>query len=405
MGCKELRYNRLQAYSGKTASPLEVVYGSNSRKKVKSRDKYQWDLIHDPQNVFTFLQDETEGEILDLHMSKESIKNLLLKVRGDNIAGEENTDLSSYFESSGTKIDVELTNDFTLEYISVEVKSGKNKGDENNPLSCDPLIINPMEILTESVTAPEGLEGSFIKLYYNRLDKEVSPKTGYIQSNSLAVSFIVKESQKDEFEEYLHAIETIFLNSIIWVSQFNEDIFGLCTGCWRRSCCRRATEYMMGNTNIANCTDSTIAESAPYMPVFGKINLATFSDNSGTYTSATYNAATLNYDTESFVDAVKYIKDKLRSGLPILIGTHYTNGTSTPPRNNNRATRHFMVVVGMGMEGDNLYFRFYDPGRGVSSRSYATSINNKLTISRKQGFIQGNYQNRTYTITEVVKVN
>ena len=63
MGCKELRYNWLQVYSGKTTSPLEVVYGSSSREIVRSRHKYQWDLIHDPESMIAFFQDEEEGEM------------------------------------------------------------------------------------------------------------------------------------------------------------------------------------------------------------------------------------------------------------------------------------------------------------------------------------------------------
>jgi hypothetical protein len=80
-----------------------------------------------------------------------------------------------------------------------------------------------------------------------------------------------QEDESESFEEYLYAQEEVFLDNVTWVSQFDESIFGECVGCWQSSCCRRATEYMMGNTNIANCTDSTIAKNAPYMTVTGKI--------------------------------------------------------------------------------------------------------------------------------------
>ncbi|QKG81012.1 hypothetical protein [Tenuifilum thalassicum] len=162
---------------------------------------------------------------------------------------------------------------------------------------------------------------------------------------------------------------------------------------------------MMGNTNIANCADSVIVATPPYLPIFGRINLATFSDNTSLYNVTTYNAATLIFDNDKFVEAIKYMKDKLRNGLPVLIGTHYTNGTSNPPNNSNRATRLFMVVIGMGMNGDNLYFRFYDPGRRVINQSYATSPDNKLIINRQNSSIRGQYYDRTYTITEIIKVN
>ncbi|MDI3527022.1 MAG: hypothetical protein PWR03_1205, partial [Tenuifilum sp.] len=305
----------------------------------------------------------------------------------------------------GVAVNLELTSKFILDFIEIEITSGKNIGTKENPFLCEPLIINPMELKYENTTTPLGQEGNFIKVYYKRLDKVTPPAIGYAESGSLAIAFIIKESQKDEFEEYIHAIKTINLSSINWVSQFDEDIFGLCTGCWKSSCCRRACEYMMGNTNIANCTDSIIAYKPPYLPVFGRINLATFSDNTSLYNVSTYNAAALNFDPDKFAEAIRYMKDNLRNGLPVLIGTHYTNGISNPPNNSNRATRHFMVIVGMGMEGDKLYFRFYDPGRSVSNMFNATSPDNKLIINRQNSSIQGHYRNRTYTLTEIVKVN
>jgi len=94
-----------------------------------------------------------------------------------------------------------------------------------------------------------------------------------------------------------------------------------------------------------------------------------------------------------------------KRGLPVLIGTHYNSKDGRIPNNANRATRHFMVVVGMGMEGGSLYFRFYDPGRGVDYESSATSEGNKLVVNRQQGSIQGSYQDYTYTITEILKLN
>ena len=143
--------------------------------------------------------------------------------------------------------------------------------------------------------------------------------------------------------------------------------------------------------------------SACIYPSSGRIDLATFSNNSTSYDLSTYNAATLIHHGDKLVEAVKYMKDRLRRGLPVLIGTHYNSEDGRIPKNANRATRHFMVVVGMGMEGDNLYFRFYDPG--TSDELSATSEGNKLVVNRQQGSIQGFYQNHTYPITEILKLN
>ncbi|QKG81013.1 hypothetical protein [Tenuifilum thalassicum] len=104
-------------------------------------------------------------------------------------------------------------------------------GTYENPFLCEALIINPMELKYENTATPSGQEGSFVKVYYTRLDKASPPFIGYCKTNRLAVSFVIKETQKDEFEEYLYAIKTVNLNTS-WVSQFDEDIFGLCYGCW-----------------------------------------------------------------------------------------------------------------------------------------------------------------------------
>jgi len=263
-----------------------------------------------------------------------------------------------------------------------------------------------MGLNSVNIATPASQNGDFVQIYFNRFEQAAPPRSGIVESDNVGVSFVIKEAQKDEFEEYIHSIKPVFLSSISWVSQLDEDVFGLCTGCWGTSCCRRAAEYMMGNTNIANCTDSLIAIAPAYLPVLRRINLATFSDNFSSYTVTAYNTAIINFENERFVEAIRYIKDNLRNGLPVLIGTHYINlNTTRVPNNLNRATRHFMVVVGMGMEGDNLYFRFYDPGRGLSNESAATSISNKLIINRHNSSIQGQYQGRTYTLTEIVVVN
>jgi hypothetical protein len=196
--------------------------------------------------------------------------------------------------------------------------------------------------------------------------------------------------------------EEVFLDEVTYVSQFDESVFGLCSGCWTSTCCRRATEYMMGNTNIANCTDTIIAAKAPYMKVLESLVTASFSNNTTKYTKETYNAASLNYNGKNAEDAVTYMRERLRNRKPVLIGVHYTNG-GKPPNNNNRATRHFMVVVGMKVTSESISFRFYDPGRSIPNRAEATSENNLLNYDSDKGYIRGLYNGQTYTLSEVVK--
>ena len=60
-----------------------------------------------------------------------------------------------------------------------------------------------------------------------------------------------------------------------------------------------------------------------------------------------------------------------------------------------------MVIVGYGEDDNGLYFRFYDPGRSEAYKDDATSKDNKFYI--KNNFIESEYRNKTYTITEVLK--
>ena len=65
-----------------------------------------------------------------------------------------------------------------------------------------------------------------------------------------------------------------------------------------------------------------------------------------------------------------------------------------------------MVVVGYVKEKNGTeYFLFYDPGRLMDDQADATSPNNKLIINLQQGSIQGYYDRKTYTITEIIKTN
>jgi hypothetical protein len=227
--------------------------------------------------------------------------------------------------------------------------------------------------------------------------------TTYTRANSLIKYIFGNLPAKSDRSSLNIDFDTLL--TVNWVSQKDETIFGACTGCWSNKCCRRASEYMLGNTNIANCSDTVIAKKAPHLAVTGIIQTATFANNSTTYNSTTYNSANLTYEQSKGIEAELYLTSEIRLGRPILIGVHYTNGTHDPPNNTNKATRHFMVVVGMGISNGKKYFRFYDPGRSVSQQASATSPNNRLFFDSTNGTFIGDYYDRVYTLTEVIKTN
>jgi hypothetical protein len=69
----------------------------------------------------------------------------------------------------------------------------------------------------------------------------------------------------------------------------------------------------------------------------------------------------------------------------------------------NKATRHFIVLVGRGY--DNIakkkYYRFIDVGRSEENRDEAVSENNKLFVIDKERVLRGTYNGKTYTLTEI----
>jgi hypothetical protein len=267
------------------------------------------------------------------------------------------------------------------------------------------------ELKTDSVKKHLYCESTYIKYlvlaFYE--DGETEPS---LMIQAAKSSIIPSNKHLEAWMKYIGVLEEpteqeIILTNVAWVSQKDSTVFGQCTGCWTSSCCRRACEYMMGNTNIANCSDSAIAVSAPYMSFLGRINTATFSDNTKKYTKAEYDAAVLNYDSVAMKEGITHVKDKLEAGRPVMIGVHYLGG-SEPPNNVNRATRHFVVAVGyVKEEAGQEYILFYEPTTEL--RTNGTSSNNKLIINRQQSNIQGYFQNekgsKLYTVTEILKTN
>lgn len=160
----------------------------------------------------------------------------------------------------------------------------------------------------------------------------------------------------------------------------------------------------MGNTSVANCTDSTIAMNSPNMAILEKINTAAFSNNSTYYNASTYDAAILTCNESETKRALRYFRERLDDGEPVLFGAHYTGVSWDPPNNINRATRHYMVIVGRSKSGELEQFRFFDAGRSSNQQAEATSPYNVFHM-QSNGCATATYQGRSYTISEVLKTN
>jgi len=87
----------------------------------------------------------------------------------------------------------------------------------------------------------------------------------------------------------------------------------------------------------------------------------------------------------------------------VIIGVHYEKRKDIVNKYGNKATFHFMVIVGKRCINGEEYYRFYDPGRGEAS--YGANELNLLKIDRIRGMIYNFYKDDKiiYTITEVRK--
>ena len=362
--------------------------------------KYQWDKIHDPAVVLGLFESDEAGASyacqynwFDSSLPSKDCDNVgkvLEKIRTAINSGKK-------VGISGSKVEgkEELTaTDIKLDDVNYKTIRIQNLVEKDKSVAFDP---SQYEDYNPDLVSTDRFYG-----FYFKIDGKTVFKISVDDKNS-------EETQKkrESLRKYLFAGE-IFLNNVQFVSQFDANIFGQCSGCFSppksgNICCMRAAQYMLGNVAVANCSNSTIAENAPLLEISETLTAASFSDNSTVFSLELYNSTTLNFDLSNAVASVKYLKEKLQNGRPILIGVHYTNGSSTPYPNTNRATRHFMVVVGTGTNSEGgTYFRFYDPG---NFQDIGTAESNKLSYNPTNSSIQGVYNGRTYSITEVFKTN
>ena len=128
--------------------------------------------------------------MMDFNMSEESIKGVVDLIRESNIGKKETADLSLFSLSKGSCINLELTDDFTLEYIEVKIGSGKNLGDQDNPFLCEPLTISPMGLNSVNIATPASQNGDFVQIYFNRFEQAAPPRSGIVESDNVGVSFV-----------------------------------------------------------------------------------------------------------------------------------------------------------------------------------------------------------------------
>lgn len=89
------------------------------------------------------------------------------------------------------------------------------------------------------------------------------------------------------------------------------------------------------------------------------------SDSAGNATTA----------ASSFEEGLDYLDSQLKQGNPVIVGVDYGPGHTTGSAWNDKATNHFVIIVGGGRTSG---YHFYDPG--TRYQGSGTSTKNKFTI-------------------------
>jgi len=382
-----LRHTFPEAPQGKTDNLMDYTPDKNALLKA------QWDLIHNPENVqFAWTEEMDEGAMINIFSLIEDIRKankkeeIILTVTQDKCP-------SGYFknvklgENKLSFLQINCTSAFENAMVDETITSTWR---EWKPKLGSKVVIKPIE--KAQVFAESKKVGKVVYYQFHELKTEPAPTEEL--TDNLMFEFAVLEKEKHIFEEYLYPKYEHNV-SVTWISQFNT-VFEKCTGCWTKSCCRRACVYMLGFTNCANCTDSKIAKENP-VKTTGRLVIAKFTSDDNWETE--YNTKTL-LKTDEFNNAISYIKNEIKYYKhPVVVGVHYSNRGKKPYGNSNKATYHFMVVVGYGEDENGLYLKLYDPGRTEDYKDKATNIKLYVTDS----FVTGKYQGKDYTITEIIK--
>ena len=126
------------------------------------------------------------------------------------------------------------------------------------------------------------------------------------------------------------------------------------------------------------------------------IDIATLANESPDYNTLSF--------TNNFMTGMDYLESSIKpnnkGGKPVLIGVHYDH--NVPSKNANRATYHFVIIVGKGYDRNmrKHYYRYYEVG--TQDSSMALSTRNKLYVDKSQGVLSGiGARDLFYTVTEI----
>jgi len=165
--------------------------------------KYQWDYIHNPENIVGIFEDDSEGESVSIPDLLKSIRQANLDYKKIITIMQDGCPENAYKDVSiGDKklryFAIHCTDNF--ETIPTEPQTTSfvdwNLNDESNEVNVIPSQRNTIEYETTLGTA---------KLYQFFEAEDASPPLLYNNSDNLLFEFVILKEDADKFEDYLYA--------------------------------------------------------------------------------------------------------------------------------------------------------------------------------------------------------
>jgi len=326
--------------------------------------KYQWDYIHNPQQgIVRWLADESDGAAIIKKL--EIVSEILETIRQANSENLKECNIKEY-----ENITTFISDSFKIDGKTIPIKISKIKADA--------LPIQSNNYIEYNYTDAEGTYTSL--QFFNGKN--------YDGEDGVLLNIDVKFDDVDLLKTYLfeNKFEEIDLSDkVMWYSQFDDVIKKECNeGC----CCFTCNYILMNSVGLTASRNTT-------------------SDIAVLSNSSNYNDLK---PTNNFEERLSYMKDQLKQGNPVIVGVHRYSDKKT--YNANGATRHFVVVVGMGYDNATKknYFRFFEVGTySINELTVGSNPNNRLYLDSERKIVsgyttmmpKGSSIHPFYTITEI----
>ena len=326
---------------GSTANLMD--YGKGTR-----LHKYQWDLVHNPQAMLGWFQQEEEGAMVGITSDDDNVMALLDSIRSANINEKKSLNTTSFIKNRVYTYKGSVTID--EEKIDLLVEHWYWSGNHQ---------INP----SQEYSYGHGDQGK--KIVY-RFD-------GHITKDKIEslLKIYVDSDKSEQLKSYLftNVLDSVSVTEIVDFKGYSSADK---TGCFRRS--QEMLESAGYETVAPN--DSRVVQMTKYDTV-GNLQAQ-----------------------EKVSEGLAMINNHLDNNKPIVVGVDWKSGHTG---NYDKTTDHWIVIVSRLSEKGKNYYCFYDPQ--TSNSVVGTSDSNRLYIQAdktlKGVYRKGTTYERTYTVTMV----